>query len=160
MHLKILKLENCNLEAFQPKGLGLLTVLSLAGNQIPNLQSFILDPGQKNENANETGRLAIPEIALEELDMSDNHLEAFPWGALHRMTMIKRIRLGRNRIAMILDDADRKIYRQITRSKKNLQPFQVFKELQYLDLSSNQFTTFPEELNALAKLKELNLMNN
>ena len=111
-------------------------------------------------NPNETGRPAIADVALEELDLSDNHLEAFPWAALHKMTMIKRIRLGRNRITTILDEGDRKIFRLVSRSKKNMQPFQVFKELQYLDLSSNQFSTFPEELIALPKLKELNLMNN
>ena len=158
MNLDTLILENCNLDNFQPTGLGALRVLSLAGNQIPNLSSFILC--KEDLNPNETGRRAIADVALEELDLSDNHLEAFPWAALHKMTMIKRIRLGRNRITTILDDADRKIYRLVTRGKKNMQPLQVFKELQYLDLSSNQFTTFPEELNALAKLKELNLMNN
>lgn len=158
MFLDTLILENCNLDNFQPTGLGALRVLSLAGNQIPNLSSFILC--KEDLNPNDTGRRAIAEVALEELDLSDNHLEAFPWAALHKMTMIKRIRLGRNRITTILDDADRQIFRQVSRSKKNMQPFQVFKELQYLDLSSNQFTTFPEELNALAKLKELNLMNN
>ena len=158
MFLDTLILENCNLDNFQPTGLGALRVLSLAGNQIPNLSSFILC--KEDLNPNETGRRAIADVALEELDLSDNHLEAFPWAALHKMTMIKRIRLGRNRITTILDDADRQIYRLVSRSKKNMQPFQVFKELQYLDLSSNQFTTFPEELNALAKLKELNLMNN
>ena len=158
MGLETLILENCNLDNFQPTGLGALRVLSLAGNQIPNLNTFILC--KEEMNPNETGRELIRDIALEELDLSDNHLEAFPWAALHKMTMLKRIRLGRNRITTILDDADRKIYRLVTRGKKNMQPLQVFKELQYLDLSSNQFSTFPEELIALAKLKELNLMNN
>ena len=37
MKLDTLILENCNLDNFQPGGLAQLRVLSLAGNQIPNL---------------------------------------------------------------------------------------------------------------------------
>ena len=40
------------------------------------------------------------------------------------------------------------------------QPFIIFKNLKKIDLSANGMIVFPEELNALSKLRELNLMNN
>ena len=46
--------------------------------------------------------------------------------------------------------------------KRNItkNPFQIFRQLQNIDLSANGMTQFPTELNALTALKELNLMNN
>lgn len=37
IHLEKLVLEYCNLDSFVPKGLGKLKVLSLMGNQVPNM---------------------------------------------------------------------------------------------------------------------------
>ena len=37
IHLETLVLEYCNLDSFVPKGLGKLKVLSLMGNQVPNM---------------------------------------------------------------------------------------------------------------------------
>lgn len=74
---------------------------------------------------------------------------------------LKKINLGRNRMTTLMDDAERKIYKQIRlQSKQMLEPFSVFKELTSLDLSSNQLRHFPEELINLTQLSELNLMNN
>ena len=99
----------------------------------------------------------ITDIKLMYLDLSDNQLESFPWVALHKMSTLQVINLGRNKISMILDDAERKVLRQIN---KNMEPMSVFKDLRTLDLSSNCLTSFPDEINVLPKLRELNLMNN
>ena len=69
-----LVLENCNLDSFYPKGLGVLKKLSLNGNQITNLNSFVLIPNKLVVNTENTmfGRLMIPEVTLLYLDLSDN----------------------------------------------------------------------------------------
>ena len=75
MNLYELKLENCNLENFYPKGLGKLTKLELASNEITNLNSFILTKETNEEVAHGEmlfGRLLIPDINLTLLDMADN----------------------------------------------------------------------------------------
>lgn len=58
----------------------------------------------------------------------------------------------------LLDDAEKKLFRLV--KGKMLEPFMAFKELRYLDLSSNELSRFPYELSHLVKLRELNLMNN
>ena len=66
--------------------------------------------------------------------------------------------MGRNRITQIIDDQEKKKVKEILTNKNQI--MSVFKDLKTLDLSSNQFTRFPEELIYLQKIRELNLMNN
>ena len=116
----------------------------------------------KDLTADATGaRKYIAGCHLTHFNMSDNRLDSFPYYALHKMEMVKKIDLGRNRITSILDDAERNLLstdHTMRRFKK--MPLAVFKVLTTLDLSSNLLTVFPEELNCLDMLKELNLMNN
>lgn len=165
MDLDVLALESCNLESFFPKGLGKLRRLSLMGNMVPSFSQLILSDESEEEargRGNEFGRSTIPEINLTHLNISDNQFEAFPWVAIHKMgPYLKKINMSRNNLTTLMDDNERKIYKQIRLQVKQMaEPFSVFKELTSLDLSSNKLRHFPEELINLTQLRELNLMNN
>lgn len=66
--------------------------------------------------------------------------------------------MGRNKMTTLLDDAEKKLFKIV--KGKMQEPFMFFKELRYLDLSSNELRRFPDDFSHLGKLKELNLMNN
>lgn len=97
--------------------------------------------------------------------MSDNAIEAFPWGAIHRMKKLKHLDMGRNKMRRLLDEGEQKFFRTYVRDpdqrrRHDMKPFSVFECLEVVDFSSNRFSDFPEEVSKLPKLKELNLMNN
>ena len=101
-------------------------------------------------------------MQLETLNLSNNHFECFPWVAICQMKELKTINMARNRMSAIFDAQEKKEMQRIMAAEfsgSRRQPFEVFKVLTHLDLSSNFLTQFPTELNVL-KLEELNLMNN
>ena len=102
-------------------------------------------------------------MALETLNLSNNHFECFPWVAICSMRDLTVINMARNRMSHIFDAQEKKEMQKLIVQPEfsfaKQQPFAVFKRLINLDLSSNFLTTFPSEVN-VCKLEELNLMNN
>ena len=143
MDLQELVLEHCNLENFFPKGLGKLKKLSLKGNQVPNFSQIILTSESEERargNPNNFGRQFVPDTELTHLNLSDNSFEAFPYVAIYLMgeNCLKKVDLSRNRLTTLLDDNERKVFRNSIRQQlKGIEPFAVFKKLVSLDLSSN-----------------------
>lgn len=161
MNLKVLILVNCNLDQFSPTGLGKIEKINLQGNMITNLNQIVFNKDSSGDTIQT--RNAINDCQLKTFYMADNKLETFPFYALHKMDTLKKIDLGRNNIRVLLDDQERSLLTKIQSSNKSRlkkQPFIVFEKLKVLDLSSNQLQVFPEELNSLVSLRELNLINN
>lgn len=88
-------------------------------------------------------------MELEYINLESNLFEQFPFKAFEEKTQksLKKIDLSRNRIAKMEYEKD-KLY------------FQNFKELRWIDLSSNKLTEFPVQLLAAPKLKILRLIKN
>ena len=138
---------------------------------ITNLSSIVFYPdsftGKTPSKDPISSKIPIEKCALTHFNISDNRLESFPYYALHKMDKLKKLDLGRNNIVKLLDDQEQKDLQVIisnTSQEKKRQlkksPLSIFTQLTMLNLSSNGMVEFPEELNTLSSLKELNLMNN
>ena len=154
-----------------PSGLGVIEKINLQSNMITNLSSIVFYAESFNGKTPPTdpipSKIPIENCALTHFNMSDNRLESFPYYVLHRMEKLKKLDLGRNNIVKLFDDQEQKdlqviIQQQAPERKRQLKksPLSIFTQLTMLNLSSNGMTDFPEELNTLSSLKELNLMNN
>ena len=118
MVLKNFELENCSVDFFNPKGLGQIEKLSVAGNKIPNFNGFIMSEKTKEELkeggfSQEHGRLLLPDCGLTYLNCHDNEFEHFPYVAIHKMADLKKANFARNKITKLIDDSERKLYRRL-----------------------------------------------
>ena len=145
--LKILKLENCKIDYFEPQELTeQLLHVSLQNNKIRDLDSIVF--GKKLEKFN------LGDVRLETLDLSSNYFTKFPYDALsfkcpkqhggEKDHILRSLNLSRNRISDINRNLD----------------FTVFENLRLLDLSSNRLKEFPICVKECPRLNILRLIFN
>ena len=143
--LRILQLENCRLEFFEPQNMStFLRVLSLRQNRIRELDRIII--GAAN------GQYDLDDVQLIFLDLSSNLFKEFPYKALKLQEKLQILNMSRNKIKSIS---------QVASGNGGLtNNFEVFTKLQTLDLSSNYFSEFPLAVKDAPILKVLRLIHN
>ena len=121
-----------------------LTAASMARTEIAHCPPMVCSCQERSANCSKRGLIKLPPglpVNLRNLDLSQNDMESMNTTMILSMSDLEVLDLSSNRMSQLLFLGTH--YR-----------------LRKLDLSSNQFTRFPVEVEALEKLRELNLMNN